>query len=119
MLSRAFERRDDIARIEASGVASRRATTRRGRGPAFGGRSGTRSKFGACLVALGGAAEIVGEDADLRMQHVVPGEPEDVYERSGSLSLREQDAAAVRRMWHAPPSRHAAILGAMPRCARP
>src|SRR5258708_1350555 len=51
------------------------------RGPAFGGVAELGPSSALVLVALGAAhAEIVGEDADLRMQHVVPGEPEDVID---------------------------------------
>src|SRR5258707_371636 len=51
------------------------------RGPAFGGVAELGPSSALVLFALGAAhAEIVGEDADLRMQHVVPGEPEDVID---------------------------------------
>src|SRR5258707_12961632 len=81
MLSRAFERRDDIARIEASGGGLETRHDAARRGPAFGGVAELGPSSALVLFALGAAhAEIVGEDADLRMQHVVAGEPEDVID---------------------------------------
>src|SRR3982074_3846080 len=51
------------------------------RSPAFGGVAELGPSSALVLFALGAAhAEIVGEGADLRMQHVVPGEPEDVID---------------------------------------
>ena len=81
MLSRAFERRDDIARIEASGGGLETRHDAARRGPAFGGVTELGPGPALRLFALGAAhAEIVGDTADLGMQHVVPGEPEDVID---------------------------------------
>src|SRR5260370_1213531 len=77
MLSRAFERRDDIARIEASGGGLETRHDAARRGPAFGGVAELGPSSALVLFALGAAhAEIVGEDADLLMHHVFPGSPD-------------------------------------------
>src|SRR5260221_8891092 len=79
LMSLTWLSRDDIARIEASGGGLETRHDAARRGPAFGGVAELGPSSALVLFALGAAhAEIVGEDADLRMQHVVPGEPEDV-----------------------------------------
>jgi hypothetical protein len=81
MLGRAFERGDDIARIEAPGGGLDTSHDAARFGPAFGGVADLDPGPALLLFTLGaGHAEIVGDDADLGIQHVVPGEPEDVID---------------------------------------